>query len=133
MVAILLAALTFLGAEQQAVAGRDNTLYYNDKGANFVPWIGRMLEEVRRTWIASMPLAAGVYAGHTAVRFIVARNGTVIALETIVHSDVSGFDNNAEGAIRGARLLPLPPDYPDDTFDIVIVFWVNERPYDINW
>ncbi|GMR23123.1 MAG: hypothetical protein BMS9Abin37_1526 [Acidobacteriota bacterium] len=113
------------------MAGRDNTLYYNDRGADFVPWIRRMLAEVRRTWIASMPYAANVYAGHTAVGFTVARNGTVIVLETIMRSGVPGFDNNAEGAIRGARLLPLPPDYPDETFDIVIVFWVNERPYDI--
>lgn len=113
------------------VAGRDNTLYYNDKGANFVPWIRRMLAEVRRTWIASMPYAANVYAGHTAVGFTVARDGSVVALETLVRSGVPGFDNNAEGAVRGARLLPLPGDYPDETFDIVIVFWVNERPYDI--
>ena len=126
-----LASARFHHPEGGLVVGRDNTLYYNDKGANFVPWIRRMLAEVRRTWIASMPLAAGVYAGHTAVGFTVARDGTVIALETIVRSGVHGFDNNAEGAIRGARLLPLPSDYPDERFDIVIVFWVNERPYDI--
>ena len=153
MVAILLAALTFLGASQvdrftdirqflagarfyyleggRVVAGRDNTLYYNDKGANFVPWIRRMLAEVRRTWIASMPNAANVYAGHTAVGFTVARDGSVVSLETTVLSGVPGFDNNAEGAIREARLLPLPSDYADETFDIIIVFWVNERPYDI--
>ncbi len=113
------------------VTGRDHTLYYNDKGANFVPWIRRMLAEVRRTWIASMPLAAGVYAGHTAVGFTVARDGSVIAWETVYRSGVSGFDNNAEGAIQGASLLALPADYPDETFDIVIVFWVNERPYNI--
>jgi outer membrane biosynthesis protein TonB len=61
----------------------------------------------------------------------VARDGTVLIIETLIRSGVPGFDNNAEGAIRGARLLPLPSDYPDETFDIVIVFWVNERPYDI--
>lgn len=126
-----LASARFHHPEGGLVVGRDNTLYYNDKGANFVPWIGRMLAEVKRTWIASMPYAANVYAGHTAVGFTVARNGTVIALEVITRSGVPGFDNNAEGAVRGARLLPLPSDYPDETFDIVIVFWVNERPYDI--
>ena len=127
-----LAGARFDHPEGGLVVGRDNTLYYNDKGANFVPWIHRMLAEVRRTWIASMPAAANVgYGGHTAVRFIVARDGTVIALETVYRSGVPGFDNNAEGAIRGARLLRLPADYPDETFDIIIVFWVNERPYDI--
>ncbi len=91
-----------------------------------------MLREVKRTWLAVMPYAANVgFGGHTAVGFTVARDGSVIALETIVPSNVAGFDNNAVGAIRAARLLPLPSDYPDDRFDIVIVFWVNERPYDI--
>ena len=46
-------------------------------------------------------------------------------------SGVSGFDNIAVGAVRAADLLPLPSDYPDDKFDMIIVFWYNERPYDI--
>ena len=131
MVAILLAALTFLGAEQDELRGRNITLYYDDKGANLDPWIQRMLEEVQRMWIASMPYAANVYAGHTAVGCTVARDGSVVALETIVRSGVPAFDNNAEGAIRGTHWQPFPSDYLAETFEIVLVFWVLERPYDI--
>jgi len=25
----------------------------------------------------------------------------------------------------------LPSDYPDDRFEFVLVFWYNERPYDL--
>jgi hypothetical protein len=54
-----------------------------------------------------------------------------MSYQKLVPSGVVGFDNIAVGAIRAADLLPLPADYPDETFDIVIVFWYNERPYDI--
>ena len=113
------------------VVNSNNTLYYNDKGASFVPWMTRMLSEVGRIWRTGMPLAAHIYNGHVAVGFKVARDGTVMSYQKLVPSGVVGFDNIAVGAIRAADLLPLPADYPDETFDIVIVFWYNERPYDI--
>ena len=106
-------------------------MYYNDKGAYFVPWIRRMLSDVGRIWRAGMPYAAMIYPGHVAVRFKVARDGTVIAYEAFIPSGVNGFDNIAVGAIQSADLLPLPADYPDETFEMILVFWYNERPYDI--
>ena len=121
----------FHNLEGGLVANSDNTLYYNDKGANFVPWIRRMLAEISRTWRAGMPWAANIYAGHVAVGFTVDRSGNVLSFQTLVPSGVSGFDNIAVGAVRAADLLPLPSDYPDDKFDMIIVFWYNERPYDI--
>lgn len=126
-----LAGARFHNPEGGLVSNSDNTLYYNDKGANFVPWIRRMLKEVERTWRAGMPWAANIYAGHVAVSFRVDRSGALLAYETIKPSGVPGFDNIAVGAIRAADLLPLPADYPDEQFEIILVFWYNERPYDI--
>ena len=126
-----LAGAQFHNPEGGLVVNTNNTMYYNDKGANFVPWIRRMLSEVGRNWRAGMPWAANIYNGHVAVGFKVARDGTIISRQTLVPSGVVGFDNIAVGAIRAADLLPLPADYPDETFDIIIVFWYNERPYDI--
>ncbi len=126
-----LAGAQFHNPDGGLVVNSNNTMYYNDKGANFVPWIRRMLSEVGRIWRAGMPWAANIYNGHVAVGFKVARDGTVLSYQTLVPSGVVGFDNIAVGAIRAADLLPLPPDYPDETFDIIIVFWYNERPYDI--
>ncbi len=126
-----LAGSRFHNPEGGLVANSKNTLYYNDKGANFVPWIRRMLTEVSRTWRAGMPWAANIYAGHVAVQFRVARDGTLLSYDTVKPSGVPGFDNIAVGAIRAADLLPLPADYPDDQFEIILVFWYNERPYDI--
>ena len=119
----------FHNPEGGVVSNTGNTLYYNDKGANFVPWILRMLAEVRRNWF--VPYSVAFNHGHVAVGISVARDGTVTELNVLIPSGVSGFDNAAVGAVRASILLPLPAEYPDDKFDIILVFWYNERPYDL--
>jgi TonB family protein len=119
----------FHNPEGGLVTGRDNTLYYDDKGANFVPWIRRMLTEVRRNWL--VPYSASFRAGHVAVAVSVDRNGDIAALEVMIPSGTPGFDNAAQGALRAADLQPLPVEFPDDHFEFVLVFWYNERPYDL--
>ena len=124
-----LAGTRFDNPEGGLVANTGNTLYYNDKGANFVPWLRRMLAEVRRNWF--VPYSVAFNHGHVAVGISVARDGTVTELKVLFPSGISGFDNAAVGALRASQLLPLPADYPDDKFDIILVFWYNERPYDL--
>jgi TonB family protein len=119
----------FENPEGGLVSNTGNTLYYNDKGANFVPWLRRMLAEVRRNWF--VPYSAAFEHGHIAVGISVARDGSLIELKVLIPSGTSGFDNAAVGALRASQLLPLPADYPDQTFDIILVFWYNERPYDL--
>ncbi len=121
-----LAGSQFHNPEGGLVSNTGNTLYYNDKGANFVPWLNRMLAEVRRNWF--VPNSIMFASGHVAIGVSVARNGTVTELNVLIPSGVSGFDNAAIGALRAAQLLPLPADYPDDHFEIILVFWYNERP-----
>ena len=111
------------------VSNKGNTLYYNDKGANFVPWIMRLISEVKRNWL--VPYSAAFEYGHVAVGVTVNRDGSLADLQIIFPSGTSGFDNAAFGALRASRLPPLPSDYPDERFDIILVFWYNERPYDI--
>jgi TonB family protein len=119
----------FDNPEGGLVANTGNTLYYNDKGANFVPWLRRMLAEVRRNWF--VPYSVAFNHGHVAVGISVARDGSVMEMKVLIPSGTSGFDNAAVGALRASQLLPLPADYPDDKFDIILVFWYNERPYDL--
>jgi outer membrane biosynthesis protein TonB len=124
-----LAGARFENPEGGLVSNTENSLYYNDKGANFVPWIRRMLAEVRRNWL--VPYSVAFNHGHVAVGISVARDGTVTELKVLIPSGISGFDNAGVGALRASILLPLPADYPDDKFDIILVFWYNERPYDL--
>ena len=126
-----LAGAQFHNLEGGLISNTNNTLYYNDKGANFVPWIRRMLAEVGRIWYSIMPYSVNFDHGHVAVGITVDREGTITGLQILVPSGISGFDNAATGSVRAADLLPLPADYPDDRFDIILVFWYNERPYDL--
>ncbi len=119
----------FRNPEGGLVSNRNNTLYYDDRGANMVPWIGRLIAEVRRNWY--VPYAAAFQAGHVAIAISVLRDGTLEWMQVVIPSGTRGFDNAAVGALRGAELLPLPDDYPGRNFEIMLVFWYNEQPYDI--
>ena len=119
----------FRNPEGGLVSNRNNTLYYDDRGANLVPWIGRLIAEVRRNWY--IPYAASYDRGHVAIAISVLRSGELAWLQVVVPSGVPGFDNAAVGALRGAQLLPLPDDYPGADFEIMLVFWYNEQPFDL--
>ena len=119
----------FRNPEGGLVSNRNNTLYYDDRGANLVPWISRLIAEVRRNWY--IPYAASYDNGHVAIAISVLRSGDLAWLQVVVPSGVPGFDNAAVGALRGAQLLPLPDDYPGADFEIMLVFWYNEQPYDL--
>ena len=119
----------FRNPEGGLVSNRNNTLYYDDRGANLVPWISRLIAEVRRNWY--IPYAASYDRGHVAIAISVLRSGEIAWLQVVVPSGVPGFDNAAVGALRGAQLLPLPDDYPGADFEIMLVFWYNEQPYDL--
>ncbi len=119
----------FRNPEGGLVSNRNNTLYYDDRGANLVPWISRLIAEVRSNWY--VPYAASYERGHVAIAISVLRSGELSWLQVVIPSGVPGFDNAAVGALRGARLLPLPDDYPGADFEIMLVFWYNERPYDL--
>jgi TonB family protein len=119
----------FRNPEGGLVSNRNNTLYYDDRGANLVPWISRLIAEVRRNWY--IPYAASYDRGHVAIAISVLRSGQLAWLQVVIPSGVPGFDNAAVGALRGAQLLPLPDDYPGADFEIMLVFWYNEQPYDL--
>ncbi len=119
----------FRNPEGGLVSNRNNTLYYDDRGADMVPWIGRLIAEVRRNWY--VPYAAAFQAGHVAIAISVTRSGAIEWLQMVIPSGTAGFDNAAVGALRGAELLPLPDDYPGRNFEIMLVFWYNEQPYDL--
>ena len=129
MIVILLATLMFLGAEQQSSTNHDHTAHYDDKGADFAPWIRHMLSQIGRTLLARMPWAANNYHGHVVVGLRVARDGTILDYQTLEASGVPELDDVAAEAVHAADLLPLPDDYPDEIFAINFAFWYNEQAY----
>ena len=110
-------------------AGSNHSFYYDDKGADLAPWFRQAGSEIRHHWMA--PYSAVFQRGHTVVTCMVSRTGNITNLRIEVPSSSSAFDRAAMEAVRAAKLLPLPGDYPGDLFPVVMVFWYNERPFDL--
>ena len=108
-----------------------NTMYYDDRGADFVPWIRHGLTEIRKELLPRQPNVGRARAGHAAVGLSLNRAGIVTKDELLISSDVAELDALALETLRAVRFQSLPADYPGDEFDIIFVFWFNERPFDV--
>ena len=124
-----LASAQFHDPKSGRGSNTSNTLYYNDKGADFVSWIVRLMTEIERNRI--LPYEISWKRGHVAVRVSIDRSGDLLGTEIVVPSGVSSFDKAATHAIQRSRLRSLPAEYPDNRFEIIVVFWYNETPYDL--
>jgi hypothetical protein len=51
-------------------------------------------------------------------------------LQVNASSGIPALDRAAEQALQQLLLPPLPDDYPDEVFELILVFWYNEKPYD---
>ena len=130
-------------AEEQALAAsyRDNiaryrpsgpqlasTVHYDAKGADIQPWIKKMTAAAQRHW--SVPPPETLSSGHVAVEISVHRSGEILDLRINASSGIPALDRAAEQALQQVLLPPLPDDYPDEVFELILVFWYNEKPYD---
>jgi TonB family protein len=79
------------------------------QGADFKPYLTRILAIVRRNWFSVLPDSArmGILRGRTTVQFIVNRDGSIPKL---VIADSSGLQPLDRAAIAGLSMSnPLPP------------------------
>jgi outer membrane biosynthesis protein TonB len=63
----------------------------------------------------------------------VRRSGEIVGLRLNDSSGIPALERAAEQALRQAISSPLPPlpdDYPGEVFELVLIFWYNETPYD---
>jgi len=98
-----------LGAQHTAVE-----LKSDPQGADFKPYLIRILTIVRANWRRVIPESArmGLLRGRTTMEFIINRDGSIPKLVT---ADPSGSDALDRAAVAGLSmsnpLPPLPPDY----------------------
>jgi TonB family protein len=88
-------------------------LQTDPEGADFRPYLKRILAIVRRNWFSVLPDSArmGVLRGRTVVQFVVNRDGSVPKL---VIADPSGLQPLDRAAVAGLSMSnPLPP-LPDE-------------------
>jgi TonB family protein len=100
---------------------------YDPHGADFTEWINHMSREVYRNWL--LPEAARLgFGGKVTIRFLVARDGSLVGDEVLESSGTRSLDVAARDAMRAARLLPLPADFAPAQFERVVCFSYNVSP-----
>jgi TonB family protein len=125
---LLFAIAIFVGTGQRSPTATIE-LAYGDARGDVAGWVLDAQAEIRRRW--ALPYEARRRVGHAAIAFTVDRSGQVTDTSVEIASEVPGFDDSAAGAIRAARLLPLPDDYPEERFTVTLVFWLRETPFDV--
>jgi TonB family protein len=89
-------------------------LQTDPQGADFKPYLVRILAIVRRNWFNVLPVSAqmGVLRGRTVIQFVVNRDGSIPKL---VIADPSGAPPLDRAAVAGLSmsnpLPPLPPEF----------------------
>jgi TonB family protein len=129
LTAVLLTIATAIAAGQRSPASKVELAYGDPRGADLTAWVLDAKTEIRKRW--ALPYEARRRVGHTAVSLTVDRSGWVTDTKVEIASEIPGFDDSAIEAIRSARLLALPDDYPDEHFALTLVFWFNEPPFDV--
>ncbi len=112
-----------LGSPHSAVE-----LQSDPQGANFKPYLTRILAIVRANWRRVMPESArmGLLHGRTVLEFIIDRNG---GIPKLVLADSSGSDPLDRAAIAGLSmsnpLPPLPADFKGFQVRLAFTFSYN--------
>jgi TonB family protein len=84
-------------------------LQTNPEGADFKPYLTRILAIVRRNWFGVIPVSArmGALRGRTTLQFVVNRDGSIPKL---IIADSSGLQPLDTAAVAGLSMSnPLPP------------------------
>jgi TonB family protein len=111
----------------QGNSGFGPSFQFDSKGVDFGSWLRRFKAQVYRNWL--IPYAAMALHGHTVLRFTIHRDGSITDLIVLQPSTVDAFTKAAFNAIKGSNpTVPLPPEYPDESMVMTVIFYYNEMP-----
>ena len=117
---------------QRATPGRMGSsleLLSDPQGADFRPYLLRVLTAVRRNWFAVIPESARMgRAGKVLIQFVIARDGGVPKLVIAVPSGTDPLDRAAVAGISASNPFPpLPLEYKGDQIRLQLSFVYNGR------
>jgi TonB family protein len=110
--------------------GGYGTMSFDTQGFPWGEYARLLYVAIRNAWLERIPLAAreGI-AGYTCQHFIIAREGSITALEIVRPSVVPPFTKAASDAIRAASPLPpLPDEFPKSEEGVTFCFYYNMYP-----
>lgn len=109
--------------------GSSLELLSDPQGADFRPYLTKLLSAVRRNWFAIIPESARFgRQGKVLVRFSVGRDGTVQNFQITGASGTEAFDRAAVAAISASNpFLPLPGEFKGGWVRLQLTFLYNLR------
>jgi TonB family protein len=109
--------------------GSSLELLSDPQGADFRPYLLRVLTAVRRNWFAVIPESAKMgRAGKVLIQFVIARDGGVPKLVIAVPSGTDPLDRAAVAGISASNPFPpLPLEYKGDQIRLQLSFVYNGR------
>ncbi len=117
---------------QQAAPGKMGSaleLLSDPQGADFRPYLIRVLTAVRRNWFAVIPESARLgREGRVLIQFSIARDGRVPKLVIATPSGAEPLDRAAVAGISASNPFPpLPTDFKGDQIRVQLSFVYNRR------
>jgi len=109
--------------------GSSLELLSDPQGADFRPYLIKVLAAVRRNWFAVIPESARLgRQGKVLIQFAISRNGSVPKLVIAVPSGADPLDRAAVAGISASNPFPpLPPDFQGDQIRLQLSFVYNGR------
>jgi outer membrane biosynthesis protein TonB len=106
------------------------TMSFDTQGFPWGDYARKLYVAIRNRWLERIPLAAREnMAGYTCQHFVIARDGTVTAIDVLHPSTIPPFTKAATDAINAAsRVPPLPEDFPKDSEGVTYCFYYNMYP-----
>jgi TonB family protein len=115
------------GLESGIGAKQMGALMFDPEGADFTVWLNAFKNEVYRNWLPPQAFQLGAH-GHVDIEFTVERDGSMSSMHMLKSSGTPSLDRAAENALRGSRLLALPPDFGPPRVTMQVTFFYNEGP-----
>jgi TonB family protein len=102
------------------------------QGVDFVPYLQRISQVVRRNWHILIPESAELKKGKVAIEFAIAKNGQVSDMRMVASSGDRSLDTPAWGSITNSNpFLPLPAEFTGEY--LVLRFHYSYNPGEQNY
>jgi len=88
---------------------------------DYAPWMHRFTNELYRHWVPPYAYRLGILQGHTVIKLVVRKDGTVASLDVQETEGHESLHEASEAALRAfAPYAPLPPTFPEENLVIIL-------------
>ena len=88
---------------------------------DYAPWMHRFVNELYRYWVAPYAYRLGLLTGHTTIKLVVRKDGTVASMDVVEEEGHQSLHDASVAALRAfAPYAPLPPGFPEENLVITL-------------